>query len=133
MTRILIIDDDPIIVRIIELALQSYGYQVVSANDGETGLAKARSTQPDLIILDIMMPKMDGYKVCQALKADPETAAISVLMLTAKGGIATQIPGDGSYVKSLRERLYGFDVGADDFLTKPVKIKELKERIELLI
>jgi DNA-binding response OmpR family regulator len=133
MTRILIIDDDPIIVRIIELALQSYGYQVVSANDGETGLAKARFTQPDLIILDIMMPKMDGYKVCQALKADPETAAISVLMLTAKGGIATQIPGDGSYVNSLRERLYGFDVGANDFLTKPVKIKELKERIELLI
>lgn len=133
MTRILIIDDDPIIVRIIELALQSYGYQVVSANDGETGLAKARSTHPDLIILDIMMPKMDGYKVCQALKADPETADISVIMLTAKGGIATQIPGDGTYVQSLRERLYGFDVGADDFLTKPVKIKELKERIELLI
>jgi DNA-binding response OmpR family regulator len=80
-----------------------------------------------------MMPKMDGYKVCQALKADPETANISVIMLTAKGGIATQIPGDGTYVQSLRERLYGFDVGADDFLTKPVKIKELKERIELLI
>jgi DNA-binding response OmpR family regulator len=133
MPQILIIDDDHTIVRIIELALQSFGYQVFSANDGETGLIKAKSIHPDLVILDIMMPKMDGYKVCHNLKSDPETADISVIMLTARGGIEHHIPGDGTYVNNLRERLYGFDVGADDFLTKPVKIKELKERIELLI
>jgi CheY-like chemotaxis protein len=133
MTQILIIDDNPTIVRIIEMALHSFGYQVASANDGETGLARAKALHPDLIILDIMMPKMNGYEVCQALRADPETAAIRVIMLTAKGGIDDQIPGAGSYVNNLRERLYGFDVGADDFITKPVKLKELKQRIELLI
>lgn len=133
MTQILIIDDNPTIVRIIEMALQSYGYQVASANDGETGLARAKALHPDLIILDIMMPKMNGYEVCQALRADPETADIRVLMLTAKGGIDDQIPGAGTYVKNLRERLHGFDVGADDFITKPVKFKELKQRIDLLI
>jgi DNA-binding response OmpR family regulator len=133
MNQILIIDDDRTIVRIIELALRSYGYQVFSANDGEDGLAKAHSIHPDLIILDIMMPKMNGYQVCQALKASPETADIGVIMLTAKGDIDNRIPGDGTYVNNLRERLYGFDVGADDFLTKPIKLKELKQRIELLI
>ena len=133
MTQILIIDDSPTIVRIIEMALQSFGYQVASANDGEAGLARAKAMHPDLIILDIMMPKMNGYEVCQALRADPNTADIRIIMLTAKGSIDDQVPGAGSYVKNLRERLYGFDVGADDFITKPVKLKELKQRIELLI
>lgn len=133
MTQILIIDDNPTIVRIIEMALKSYGYQVSSADDGEAGLARAKALHPDVIVLDIMMPKMNGYQVCQALKSDPETADIRVLMLTAKGGIDDQIPGDGSYAKNLRERLHGFDVGADDFITKPVQFKELRQRIELLI
>ena len=133
MTQILIIDDNPTIVGILEMGLQSSGYQVSSANDGETGLARAKALHPDLIILDIMMPKMDGYEVCQALKADPVTANIPVIMLTAKGSIDDQIPGEDSYDKNLQERLRGFEVGADDFITKPVKIKELKQRIELLI
>lgn len=133
MTQILIIDDNPTIVRIIEMALESFGYQVFSANDGEAGLARAKALHPDLIVLDIMLPKMNGYEVCQALKSDPKTADIRVLMLTAKGGIDDQIPGDSSYVKNLRERLRGFDVGADDFITKPVEFKELRQRIELLM
>jgi len=133
MTQILIIDDNPTIVGILEMGLQSSDYQVFSANDGETGLARAKTLHPDLIILDIMMPKMDGYQVCQVLKADPATADIPVIMLTAKGSIDDQIPGEDSYHKNLRERLHGFDVGADDFITKPVKLKELKQRIELLL
>ena len=133
MTKILIIDDNPTIVHFIEMALQSVGYQVSSATDGEMGLARAIALHPDLVILDIMMPKLNGYEVCQALKTNPETADIRILMLTAKGSIDDQIPGADSYDKNLRDRLRGFEVGADDFITKPVKFIELRQRIELLV
>jgi len=113
---ILVIDDGPEQRRFLERTLSAAGYRIVTAPDGETGTAAARSLLPDLIILDVMMPGMNGYQVCRALKADPATADRPILVLTAKDE-----PSD---------RFWAQEVGANDFLTKPVDLPELIRRIE---
>ena len=117
--KILVIDDDPLALRLISYALQQEGYQVVTAADGPTGLQKAREETPDLVVLDVMMPKMDGYEVCRRLRADPRTAYSPILMLTARA--------------QPMDKVEGFEAGTDDYLTKPADPKELAARVNVLL
>ena len=114
--KILIIDDDVDTLRLVGLMLQRQGYQIIAANNGEQGLAHADSDSPDLILLDVMMPQMDGYEVARRLRANPDTANIPILMFTAK----TQ----------LDDKVIGFEVGANDYLTKPTHPSELQARVK---
>jgi DNA-binding response OmpR family regulator len=133
--RILVIDDHERTVKAIEEILQEQGYEVLTAFEGATGLQRAREEKPDLIILDIMMPGMDGYEVCQRLQSDPATARIAVLMLTGKGRVDAARPGLGPLVlqQRVREQLDAFDAGAVEFLTKPLRAKELLKRVKGLL
>lgn len=117
--RILIVDDVPANTRLLEAKLAAEYYQVTSASDGLEAIAKARTWQPDLILLDVMMPGMDGYECCRLLKQNAMTLHIPVVMVTALGE-----PG---------ERLRGLEAGADDFLTKPVEYDTLMSRIRSLV
>ena len=114
-STILIVDDEPFNVEILEQELQDLGYRTLSAADGEEALAAVAAAPPDLILLDIMMPVMDGFTVCRRLKAEAGTRLIPVVMLTALDGFD--------------DRIKGIEAGADDFLTKPVNERELKARI----
>ncbi len=131
--RILCVDDDRPTVTIISGVLKKEDYDVDTALNGVEGLQKARDFKPDLILLDIMMPGMDGYEVSRRLRDDPETAKIAVIMLTAKGGVDD--PDKESYVFAgkVKDRLKGFDSGALEFLTKPVKAKELVHRVKAVL
>src|SRR5580698_6161628 len=117
--RILIVDDVPSNTRLLEAKLTAEYYQVASARDGFETLTIARSWQPDLILLDVMMPGMDGFECCRLLKDDISTLHIPVMMVTALG--------DPS------ERLRGLTAGADDFLTKPVEFDTLMARVRSLV
>ena len=129
-TRILIVDDDVIIVSLLSQILQRHGYAVHTAYNGEDGLTLARTLQPSLIILDIMMPGLNGYEVCQQLKANPATAHITVLMLTARGQVDERTP-EGQL--AITEQMHGFAVGAADFVSKPVQATLLLKRVETLL
>lgn len=124
---ILIVDDDRSLVRIAERILQEEGFNVITAFDGMDGLQKAREEKPDLIILDIIMPRRDGYEVCRDLQSDPETMHIPVVFLSAKGG------GIAVNGVSIKDQLKGFQSGALDFLAKPVSGKDLVERVKALL
>lgn len=117
--KILIVDDDIDSLKLIGLMLQRHGYEVVAANAGAQALAKATSDHPDLIILDIMMPDMDGYEVCRQLRADEITAAIPIIMFTAK--------------TLVDDKVAGFEAGADDYLTKPTHPAELASRVKAIL
>jgi pilus assembly protein CpaE len=117
--KILIIDDDLDTLRLVGLMLQRQGYQIAAAANGSQGLTKALEERPDLILLDVMMPDMDGYEVTRRLRKNPTTAAIPVLMFTAK----TQ----------LDDKVTGFEVGADDYLTKPTHPTELQAHVKALL
>lgn len=117
--RILVVDDDPTALRLIGYSLQQEGYDVLTAANGLDGLAQARQLHPDLIILDIMMPDLDGFEVCRRLRADPATRRLPVLMLTAKGQVA--------------DKVAGFRAGADDYLVKPADPGELVARVAALL
>ncbi len=132
-TRILVVDDDRPTVMIISSVLKKHGYEVFTAYDGLNGLKIAREMHPHLIVLDIMMPLMDGYEVCRRLHSDPDTAKIAVLMLTAKGGIDENVNRQYEFASRVQDRLKGFDVGATEFLTKPVKAKELVKRVKAVL
>ncbi len=113
--KILIIDDDIDTLKLVGLLLQRNGYQIAAAKSGPQGIQKARQVHPDLILLDVMMPGMDGYETARHLRADPETASIPIIMFTAKS--------------QLDDKLAGFESGADDYVTKPVHPAELLARV----
>jgi DNA-binding response OmpR family regulator len=131
--KILCVDDDRPTVTIISSILKKEGYEVDIALDGNQGLRKAREIKPDLIIMDIMMPGMDGYQVTKTLKSDPDTAKIGVIMLTAKGGVDENAKEAWQFASRVQDRNRGFDVGALEFLTKPVKAKELVQRVKAVL
>jgi len=132
-TRILVVDDDRPTVMIIESVLKKEGYEVYTASNGKAGLDKAREVKPNLMILDIMMPEMNGYEVCHRLSKDPDTANIAILMLTAKGDVQSDTKASWQYAGRVQDRLRGFETGAVDFLTKPVKAKDLAQRVKALL
>jgi len=117
--RILVVDDEIYIVHILDFSLGMEGYEVLTALDGEQALDRLKTDKPDLIVLDIMMPKVDGYEVCRTIKANPETQHIPVILLSAKG-------------RNVDQKM-GFDVGADDYITKPFSPRKLVERINALL
>lgn len=117
--KILIIDDDLDTLRLVGLMLQRQGYQISAATNGQQGLDKAFDEDPDLILLDIMMPDMDGYEVTRRLRANPSTMETPILMFTAK----TQ----------MNDKVIGFEVGANDYLTKPTHPSELQARVKALL
>lgn len=116
---VLIIDDEPDLIRLIDYNLTKSDYVVLTAKNGEAGLTLARRHAPDLIILDIMMPGLDGFDVCKKLRQDPMTAHVPILMLTAKAE-----EGD---------RVLGLEIGADDYMTKPFNLRELLARVKALL
>lgn len=117
--KILVVDDTKDILLVVRRRLQSWGYEAFTADSGEEGLRLAQEHAPDLILLDIMMPKMKGRDVCARLKADPTTQHIPVIFLTALG-LADHIKG-------------GMDFGAEDYIVKPFEPAELKERIGIVL
>ena len=127
---ILVVDDNRSVVRIIEVLLQREGFETLTAFDGLEALQKAREEKPDLIILDIVMPRMDGYEVCRLLQDDADTASIPILMLTVMGQLDDPTLGDQAIKTHVRERMKGFEAGAVDFLSKPIKAKELLDRVK---
>jgi DNA-binding response OmpR family regulator len=131
--RILVVDDDRPTVMIISSILKKQGYEVFTAFDGMNGLRKAHEVKPDLVVLDIMMPLMNGYEVCRRLQSNPDTADIAVLMLTAKGRIDAEAKEPKQYFDRVQDQLRGFDSGAMDFLTKPVKAKKVAQRVKALL
>src|SRR5688572_9296903 len=117
--RVLLVDDDPVILKLLQVNFEMEGYTVSTANDGVEGLEKARAERPDIVLLDVMMPRMDGLEVTKALKGDDDTKAIPIILLSAKA--------QASDVQA------GKDMGADDYLTKPFDPLELLERVSELL
>ncbi|HYQ89234.1 MAG TPA: response regulator [Candidatus Binatia bacterium] len=117
--RVLVVDDEADLVRILQFGLQAIGYQVETASDGQEALKKARETKPDIILLDLMLPKLDGYKVCRLLKFDERYKNIPIIILSAR----TQ-EGD---------QLLAMEMGANRFVTKPYDFSEVLSHIEALL
>ncbi len=117
--RILVVEDESAIVDIVCRALRRHGYETESAGDGDAALDKAATLRPDLVILDLMLPKMDGWEVCRRLRATPETASTPVIMLTAR--------------RDERDVLEGLEIGADDYIKKPFSLAELVARVRALL
>ena len=117
--KILVVDDEVYIVHILDFSLRREGYDVVTALDGEQALEKVKSDQPELIVLDILMPKLDGYDACRKLRADPQTADIPIILLSAKG-------------RNVDQRM-GYDAGATDYITKPFSPRKLVEKINTIL
>jgi DNA-binding response OmpR family regulator len=117
--RVLIVDDEPNIVISLEFLMKREGHEVLVARDGEAGLAAIRDQQPDLVLLDVMMPKRDGFEVCEAVRTDPKLDDVRILMLTAKGREA--------------EVKKGLALGADAYVPKPFSTRELVERVNSLL
>lgn len=117
--RILVVEDESAIVDIVCRALRRHGYETESAGDGDAALDKAAALRPDLVILDLMLPKMDGWEVCRRLRATPETASTPVIMLTAR--------------RDERDVLEGLEIGADDYIKKPFSLAELVARVRALL
>jgi DNA-binding response OmpR family regulator len=131
--KILCVDDDRPTVTIISGVLKKEAYEVETALDGQEGLKKAREFKPDLIVLDIMMPGMNGFEVCRHLRDDPDTANIAVIMLSARGGVDDPEGESWKFAGKVQDRLKGYDSGAMEFLTKPVKAKELMQRVKAIL
>jgi DNA-binding response OmpR family regulator len=117
--RVLVVDDEPDLVRILEFGLKAAGYAVETAADGQEGLKKARESKPDVILLDLMLPKLDGYKVCRLLKFDERYKHIPIVILSAR----TQ-EGD---------QTLAHEMGANRFLTKPYEFAEILDHIQALL
>jgi two-component system phosphate regulon response regulator PhoB len=117
--QILIVEDDRSLAEVLDYNLRQDGYQTVVANDGQDGLHQAKLRSPDLVVLDLMLPMVDGLEICRRLRADPITRNILVLMLTAKSEETDEV--------------VGFSVGTDDYVAKPFSVKVLLERIRALL
>jgi two-component system phosphate regulon response regulator PhoB len=117
--KILVVDDEPDTVELIEFNLKAAGFLVSSATDGNAAIRKARTDPPQLVILDLMLPEVDGLEVCKILRRDPATSAIPIIMLTAK---SAEI-----------DRVLGLELGADDYVTKPFSPRELVLRVKALL
>lgn len=118
-SRILVVDDEPDAVELIAFNLKSAGFDVMTADDGEEALRKAIHGKPDLVLLDVMLPEMDGLEVCKALRQNAGTARLPIIMLTAKAGEV--------------DRVLGLELGADDYVTKPFSPRELLLRVKNLL
>ncbi|HNQ87365.1 MAG TPA: response regulator transcription factor [Verrucomicrobiota bacterium] len=118
-TKILVVDDEPDAVELVAFNLRQAGFEVATAADGAEALKKARAWIPDLVVLDVMLPELDGFEVCKLLRRDPATAGVAILMLTAK---AEEL-----------DRVLGLELGADDYLTKPFSPRELVLRIRNIL
>ena len=115
-TTILVVDDNRDNVEILRAFLESRGYVVAEACDGKTALARMEQVRPDLVLLDVMMPGMDGWQVCRTIKNHPELGRTKVVMVTAKAGF--------------EDKFEGLRSGADDYVVKPVDLKELAEKVQ---
>ncbi|HWI66230.1 MAG TPA: response regulator [Symbiobacteriaceae bacterium] len=116
MPRVLVVEDDPQIARIVQIKLKNNGFEVFHAPDGAAGLSAIRELRPDLVLLDVMMPVMDGYQVLRTIRSEPDLAQIPVIMLTAKG--------------QERDILAGFKDGATDYIVKPFSPAEVVARVQ---
>jgi DNA-binding response OmpR family regulator len=119
LPTVLVVEDDPVILRLLEVNFELEGFEVLLAHDGAEGVELAKAHHPDLVISDIMMPRLSGIELVQALKADPGTAAIPIVLLSAKA--------QTSDLKA------GMDAGADDYITKPFEPLDLVERVNVLL
>ena len=117
--RILLVDDEPSIVKVVQKRLEVEGFDVLVAIDGQEALAKAQTEHPDLIILDLMLPKLNGYEVCRLLKFDQKFQHIPIILFTAKA--------------QQQDEVVGKECGADSYLRKPFQAQELLERIRTLV
>ena len=118
-SKVLVVDDEPEAVELVAFNLKGAGYEVATASDGAEALNKARRIQPNLVILDVMMPEIDGMEVCKLLRRDPATSGIPIIMLTAK---ASEV-----------DRVLGLELGADDYVVKPFSPRELVLRVKKLL
>jgi DNA-binding response OmpR family regulator len=114
-SRILIVDDEPDLLAMLRFGLELDGFEVLEASDGEQGLDLARTKSPSLIVLDLMLPRVDGYKVCRALKFDARYRDIPIFILSAR--------------TAAKDRQLALDLGADEFMTKPYEVKALVAKI----
>ncbi len=119
MKRVLIIEDDRDIVELVRYNLANEGFQVTAAHDGSTGLATLKKSPPDLLLLDLMLPKLSGLEICREVRRDESLNRLPVLMLTARGDEA--------------DRVVGLEMGADDYVTKPFSPRELAARVKALL
>ncbi len=119
MAKVLVVDDEPDAVELVSFNLKAAGYEVVTADDGNEAIKRARQHSPDLVLLDVMLPEVDGLEVCKLLRRDPVTSGVPIIMLTAK---AAEI-----------DRVLGLELGADDYMTKPFSPRELVLRVKNLL
>jgi len=117
--KILLVDDEPDILEIVRYNLSAEGYKIITANNGAEGVKKAKKEKPQLIILDVMMPEMDGIEACERIRKEPELKDVVITFLTARGEDYSQVAG--------------FDAGADDYITKPIKPKVLVSKVKALL
>ena len=116
MKKVLIVDDEADIIEILQFVLEAQGYECITALDGEEGLKLAREISPDLIILDVMMPKMNGYKICRLLKFDEKYKNIPILMVTARA--------------QDKDKEIGEETGANEYITKPFQVDYVIEKVK---
>jgi len=117
--KVLIVDDDADVLELLRLTLKEAGFSVATANNGNVALARARQLIPDLILLDVVLPELDGFSVCEVLRRDPATAKVPIILLT---GLSSEL-----------NRFAGLDCGADDYLAKPVDLPQLLSRVQILL
>ncbi len=117
--RVLVVDDEPNIRLSLEFLMRKAGYEVTGVEDGEAALKAVKEAAPDLMLLDVTLPKLSGYEVCEAVRANPEWSGVRILMLTARG---REI-----------EREKGLALGADDYVTKPFATRDVVERVQALL